>query len=386
MRALRAEEQDMKKTRSLLAKLQPQTRDLLTSKQQQAERRLCRTRGILLGEAEKLRVERACLRGRTADVLLRQGDGDFGPRRIPIDPAAEPFLHSAIVHGGYRAALHGISPARAPSTRPEAMSRGPVNLAKNSQGGDLLFDVARGALGAKDKKLEALDQCEKQMQRAAAPFLQQLRMVTLASWRDRDLEQADGLERLDDLPRFNHQLLPLLCADANSRRKGPPKQIRIPSTAIMRGNVCAHWIENNELNHPVAKLHLADLQAHMLGFEFERIAPAGSWPLNHGAFIAKRLKLDGAGEQLRYAMPATNRVTCFCDCVTPVPLQDGLGTHSTVAVPATAADLQELLRALKFVAPDTITVVQEFVRCHGGTSQVCGPAFRVLPTLQCLCS
>ena len=57
MRALRAEEQDMKKTRSLLAKLQPQTRDLLTSKQEQAERRLCRTRGILLGEAEKLRVE-----------------------------------------------------------------------------------------------------------------------------------------------------------------------------------------------------------------------------------------------------------------------------------------------------------------------------------------
>lgn len=45
-------------------------------------------------------------------------------------------------------------------------------------------------------------------------------------------------------------------------------------------------------------------------------------------------------------------------------------THPTIAIPHSPDDLEERLKALHHVKPDTVTVLQQFLRCHGGRAQV----------------
>lgn len=185
-----------------------------------------------------------------------------------------------------------------------------------------------------------------------AKFLARLQAMNIAGWHDAAAERAAGLDRL---PRFNHEVLPLLCwnpLEGTDTRL----QIKLPTIIVIRGSTCTSIFENNELENIMAKVGQNGVPAEGLVWELRRITPWHQWNLTHGSIIAKRLHVDGDGEALQYATPACHKVMCFRDCA-PASVRhktDTLGNFNTIAIPHTTDDLAELLKALNHVKPDTV--------------------------------
>jgi len=75
---------------------------------------------------------------------------------------------------------------------------------------------------------------------------------------------------------------------------------------------------------------------------------------------------------LSYVSPAGKRSVCLRECVPPHARHQAerLGSFHATAIPHAAEDLMELLKSLDYVKPETVTVLQKFVRCQGRRAQV----------------
>ena len=251
------------------------------------------------GLAEQM-AERAYIRGKEARDLLRQGRGDFGAQRLPISPQAEPFVHSAILSSADRSSLQLFR------RRPATSADGPATSAADEGApatkfgfGDAAVAAARHAFRKKaHEEVANIDESNGfsiMLRITTAKFLQRLQDVMIATWHDAAAEAAAGL---GGLPRHNHQLLPLLCAvpfDTPDLKL----QIRMPPTIVIMGSTCTNFIENNELDNPTQKAVMEGTPAVGLEWELRRLAPFSAWGMRHGSFIAKRLFVNGHGEDLR---------------------------------------------------------------------------------------
>lgn len=332
-----------------------------------------RQKSCLKQELERAKMERACLRARSACDLLKQGEGGFGTRRLPINPSAEPFVHNAILSAANRATAHlFLNPLCKIQTIGTLTSKPTLNRRKGMQniasviGRAWSEDIKEKLDGDEVVNIDADNGFSIMLRITTKKFIERLRMVSLADWHNHQAEKAAAL---DGLPRFNHEILPLLCWMPGSDAR---LQVRLPTTIIIRGSTCTNFIENTELDYVANTPKLAGIPAEGLVWEFLRVAPSRQWRLSHGCFIAKRLHVDGSGEPLQYVTPAVAKSLCCRDCVPQAVWhkQHILGSFSTTAMPHTREDLDELLKSLKLVQPDTVTVLQRFVPCHGGRAQV----------------
>jgi hypothetical protein len=296
---------EMQKTRARLAKL-PAVARLMAAEQQRGAAEMRRCANIVETELKRLRADRAYVRARCARDLLKQGDGEYGQKRIPIDPSDEPFVYEAILGVATRAAreLCSSSPTKEPA--PDLLTTEPRQ--RISSKGSAFFKLTRQVFcqESTQKTLQPVEveeevpvsEVDRLLQTTSERFRKTLRQVTLRDWHDQRAERAAGLQ---DLPRFNHEILPLLCHDpfaGRSRHGSATLQVRIPLTAIFRGGVCTNFLENNDAHRILAKLSNQDLSADVLLSEFLRVAPPQDWGTSHGCFIVKRLMVTSCTNSL----------------------------------------------------------------------------------------
>ena len=339
---------------------------------------------MLKRELERCKASRVLARAKSARDLLKQGQGDLGAQRLPVSmdcPGAEPFVHSAILSAASRSSMQLFQTSRAIHIAEERLGRQSGFTRADKDVRNLLnrskMRIDEGPHLAGESTLSTRQGSKKNecaaddilMNSAGEPcmtsnFVSLLRDVALANWHP----PAPGLH---GLPCLNHEILPLLCYNP-LEPFGLKLQAKIPSTAIMHGAVCTSFIENNDLDNLVLRHEHKGVPAEALAAHFQLMVPARRWSMTHGGFIAKRLHVDGAGESLQYVSPTCGRAVCFRECVRCCRLHDSslLRTFSTTAIPPTGHDLEELLNALNFVKPDTITTVQRFIPCAESRAHV----------------
>jgi hypothetical protein len=285
-------------------------------------------------------TEHAYIRSKGARDLLRQGHGDFGVQRLPIDPTAgEPFLHRALLSAADRSSLRLFC-----RPVPSAAGEEEGKVARHSK-----FDLGHAATAAarlafKKKAHDELVEIDESngfsimLRITTAKFLERLQDAMLSTWHDAAAEKAACL---DGLPCYNHQLLPLLCTttfDAPEFRV----QLKMPPTIVFIGNTCTNFIENTEpWEHLGQKVSMEGVPAVGMEWELRRLAPFSGWGMRHGSFVAKRLFVNGQGEDLSYVCAAGRKSVCMSSCVPPHARHkaESLGSFHATAIPPTAEDL-----------------------------------------------